>query len=54
MVTRRHTARDAAIGAGAGAVIGVATGGRHRVRNGAVGAVIGFLVGELQVLLVLH
>ena len=41
VVTRRHTQRDAAIGAGAGAVIGVATGGRHRVRNGVIGAVVG-------------
>jgi hypothetical protein len=47
VVTRRHTTRDAAIGAGAGAVIGAATGGRHRVRNAAVGAVLGGAAGAV-------
>lgn len=49
--TVRHTARDAAIGAGAGAVIGAVAGGRNnRVKGaiigGAAGAVIGGVIGH--------
>jgi uncharacterized protein YcfJ len=49
--TVKNTGRDAAIGAGAGAVIGAVAGGkRHRVRGaiigGAAGAVIGGVIGS--------
>lgn len=47
----RHTARDAAIGAAGGAVIGAVAGGsRHRVKGaiigGTAGAVIGGVIGH--------
>ena len=50
-VTERHTVRDAAIGAGAGAVIGaVVAGGGNRTKGaiigGAAGAVIGGVIGH--------
>jgi uncharacterized protein YcfJ len=49
--TVKNTGRDAAIGAGAGAVIGAVAGGkRHRVRGaiigGAAGAVVGGVIGS--------
>ena len=48
VVVRRNTTRDAAIGAGAGAVIGAVAGGRrHRVRNAAVGAIVGGAAGAV-------
>ena len=44
----KHTRRDAAIGAGTGAVIGaVAGGGRHRVRGAIVGGVLGGVAGAV-------
>lgn len=44
--TVRHTARDAAIGAGAGAVIGAVAGGkRHRVKGAIIGASAGAVIG---------
>jgi hypothetical protein len=51
VVTERHTVRDAAIGAGAGAVIGaVAAGSGNRTKGaiigGAAGAVIGGVIGH--------
>jgi outer membrane lipoprotein SlyB len=48
--TRRvtHKTRDAAIGAGAGAVIGAVAGGRHhRVRGAVVGGVLGGVAGAV-------
>jgi uncharacterized protein YcfJ len=51
VVVERNTARDAAIGAGAGAVIGAVAGGRNnRVKGaiigGAAGAVVGGVIGH--------
>ena len=51
VVTKRNTARDAAIGAAGGAVIGAVAGGsKHRVKGavigGAAGAVIGGVIGH--------
>lgn len=47
-VTVKHTKRDAAIGAGAGAVIGaVAGGGRHRVKGAVIGAAAGAIAGAV-------
>ena len=44
--TVKHTKRDAAIGAGAGAVIGAAVAGRgERVQGAAIGAVVGGVLG---------
>jgi len=50
-VTERHTVRDAAIGAGAGAVIGAVAAGRGNrtkgaIIGGAAGAVIGGVIGH--------
>lgn len=50
-VTERHTVRDAAIGAGAGAVLGAVVAGRGNrtkgaVIGGAAGAVIGGVIGH--------
>lgn len=46
VVTVKHTKRDAAIGAVAGATIGAVAGGsKHRIRNAAIGAVVGGVVG---------
>jgi outer membrane lipoprotein SlyB len=50
-VVKRNTARDAAIGAAGGAVIGAVAGGsRHRVKGaiigGAAGAVLGGVIGH--------
>jgi hypothetical protein len=46
--TVKHTRRDAAIGAGAGAVLGaVAGGGHHRVRGAIVGGVLGGVAGAV-------
>jgi hypothetical protein len=51
VVTERHTVRDAAIGAGAGAVIGAVAGGsgnrtKGAIIGGAAGAVIGGVIGH--------
>jgi len=47
-VTVKHTRRDAAIGAGAGAVVGaVAGGGRHRVKGAVIGAAAGAIAGAV-------
>jgi hypothetical protein len=44
--TVKHTERDAAIGAGAGAVIGATVAGRgDRVKGAAIGAVVGGVLG---------
>jgi outer membrane lipoprotein SlyB len=50
-VTERHTVRDAAIGAGAGAVLGAVVAGRGSrtkgaIIGGAAGAVIGGVIGH--------
>ena len=48
VVEKKHTVRDAAIGAGAGAVIGAVAGGRrHRVRGAIVGGVLGGVAGAV-------
>ena len=48
VVERKHTVRDAAIGAGTGAVIGAVAGGsRHRVRGAVVGGVLGGVAGAV-------
>ncbi|HSJ14886.1 MAG TPA: glycine zipper domain-containing protein [Longimicrobiales bacterium] len=51
VVTQRNTARDAAIGAGAGAVLGTVVAGRGNrtkgaIIGGAAGAVIGGVIGH--------
>ncbi|HEV7590918.1 MAG TPA: YMGG-like glycine zipper-containing protein [Longimicrobium sp.] len=48
VATVKHTRRDAAIGAGTGAVLGaIAGGGRHRVRGAIVGGVLGGVAGAV-------
>lgn len=48
IVTKRNTVRDAAIGAGAGAVVGAVAGGRrHRVRGALIGAGVGGAAGAI-------
>jgi hypothetical protein len=48
IVTKRNTVRDAAIGVGAGAVVGAVAGGRkHRVRGALIGAGVGGAAGAI-------
>jgi hypothetical protein len=48
IVTKRNTVRDAAIGAGAGAVIGAVAGGRrNRVKGALIGAGVGGAAGAV-------
>jgi len=48
VVEKKHTVRDAAIGAGVGAVAGAVIGGRrHRVRGAVIGGVVGGVAGAV-------
>jgi len=48
IVTKRNTVRDAAIGVGAGAVVGAVAGGRrHRVKGALIGAGVGGAAGAI-------